>query len=170
MSETSWATLRQRLLVSYEDLKSRLARRLGSSELAGDALQDTFLRLECAGEIGPVGNPDAYLFRTALNVAADHRRAERRRLTSVEIEAVLDLADETPNPARITEARSDIEALRRALAELPSRRREIFLAAWLYGVPRQQIADHFGVSLRTIKVELKHAREHCAVRLDRNMI
>ena len=38
MAETSRATLRDVLLSGYEDLKKRLTRRLGSSELAGEAL------------------------------------------------------------------------------------------------------------------------------------
>lgn len=169
MAETSRVTLRRLLLVGYDELKSRLTRRLGSAELAGDALQDTFLRLECAAEIGAVNNPRAYLFRTALNVAADHRRSESRLLNVGEVDALLDVADETPGPARVAEARSDIEALKQALNELPVRCREIFLAVWVDGVPRQEVAERFGVSVRTIKIELRRAREHCAVRLDREM-
>jgi RNA polymerase sigma-70 factor, ECF subfamily len=169
MAESSRITLRRLLLVGYDDLKNRLTRRLGSAELAGEALQDTFVRLECAGEIGPVNSPQAYLFRTALNLAADRRRAENRRLTVSEVEDLLEIADETPGPAHVAEARSDIEMLERALGELPQRCREIFLAVWVYGVPRQRLAERFGVSERTIKVELRRAREHCALRLDRDV-
>jgi RNA polymerase sigma-70 factor, ECF subfamily len=168
MAETSRTILRNLLLSGYDDLKHRLARRLGSSELAGEALQDTFLRLELAGDIGAVSSPQGYLFRTALNIAADRRRAESRHLTHVEVESLLDLADSTPDAARAAEARSEVEALKRALAELPARRREIFLAAWVEGTPRTSLAARFGVSLRTIKLELKRARDYCALRLDRD--
>lgn len=169
MAETSRATLLNLLLTGYDDLKQRLTRRLGSAELAGEALQDTFLRLELAGEIGAVSSPQGYLFRTALNIATDRRRAEARYLTHVEIEALLDLADPAPDPQRDVEARSEVEALKRALAELPPRRREIFLGAWVEGIPRQELAARFGVSARTIKLELRLARDYCALRLDRDV-
>lgn len=169
MVETGLATLRQLLQVGYDDLKKRLARRLGSAELAGEALQETFLRLECAANIGPVRNPKAYLFRIALNIASNHRVAEARRLTVRETEALLDIADDMPDPARIVEARSEIEALKRALAELPARRREIFIAVWRDETPHQAIAAHFGVTVRTIQIELRHALEHCAARLNRDV-
>jgi RNA polymerase sigma-70 factor, ECF subfamily len=169
MIETSRATLRHLLLGGYDDLKRRLACRLGSMDLAGEALQETFLRLECAGDIGPVRQPRAYLYRIALNIAINRRVAENRRLTAAEAEALLDVVDETPDPARTAEARSEVEALKRALVELPPRRREIFLAAWVYEVPHQKIAERFGITLRTVQMELKDAREHCALRLDRNV-
>ena len=168
MGETARATLRQLLQLGYEDLRRRLAHRLGSAELAGEALQDTFIRLESAGAIGPVQNPSAYLFRIALNLGHNRRRAEARRLTGAETEALLELADDAPGPARIAEARSDVAALKRAIAELPARRRAIFLAAWRENVPHHAIADRFGLSLRTIQIELRHALEHCAARLGRD--
>jgi RNA polymerase sigma-70 factor, ECF subfamily len=169
MIETSRAILRRLLLMGYDDLKKRLARRLGSTELAGDALQDTFLRLECAGTIGPVKRPFPYLYRIALNIALSRQIAENRRLTPAETEELLNIVDDAPDPARAVEARSEIEALKRALIELPSRQRDIFIAAWIEEIPHRKIAEHFGVSLRTIQIELKRALEHCAQRLDRDI-
>jgi RNA polymerase sigma-70 factor, ECF subfamily len=168
MINTSRATLLHVLLRGYDDLKRRLAHRLGSVELAGEALQDTFLRLEHAGDIGVVKQPQAYLYRVALHMAINRRVAENRRLTAAETEALLDIVDDAPDPARTAEARSEIEALKRAVLELPPRRREIFLAAWVSEVPPQKIAERFGLSLRMVQIELKHAREHCALRLGRD--
>jgi RNA polymerase sigma-70 factor (ECF subfamily) len=169
MVKTSRATLRDLLLAGYDDLKRRLTRRLRSVDLAEEALQDTFLRLECTSDIGPVRSPQAYLFRMAFHLAINRRIADNRRLSAVGTEALLDVADETPDAARTVEARSEIEALKRALADLPARRREIFLASWVEEVPHDEIATRFGVSLRTIQIELRHALEHCAWRLQRNV-
>jgi RNA polymerase sigma-70 factor (ECF subfamily) len=167
MGDTVRGVLRDLLLTSYGDLRKRLIRRLGSAELADDALHDTFLRLETAYPVGPVHRPSAYLLRVALNIASNHRLAEARRLTVPETEALLEIGDEAPDPARVAEARSDIEALTRALAELPERTRDIFLAAWDEDAPYQVIADRFDVTVRTVQTELKNALEHCALRLDR---
>jgi RNA polymerase sigma-70 factor (ECF subfamily) len=168
MTESSRGTLRHLLLDGYDDLVRRLAFRLGSTDLAREAMQDTFIRLERDSEIGPVRNPRAYLLRIAFNLATNRRVAENRRLSTTEVEALIDIADETPDPARIAEARSEIDALKRALAELPDRRREITLAAWVEELPHPEIAKRFGVSLRTIQHELKLGMEHCARRLGRN--
>ncbi len=157
--------LRQALVINYADLSRRLTRRLGSSEAANDALQETYLRLESASILGVVRNPISYLFRIATNIAVDRQRTDARRLLATEIEALLDLPDDTPDPARIVEARSELEALERALAEMPERRRAIFKAALLDKVPRREIAKRFGVSIRTVDTEIQRALEYGARRL-----
>jgi RNA polymerase sigma factor (sigma-70 family) len=170
MADTSRVALLNVLVACYTDLKRRLTRRLGSAELAAEALQDTFLRLKCAGEVGDVRSPHAYLFRVAVSVAADRRVVESRSLTVSETEALLDFVDDTPGPARVIEGRSDFDALKRAVGELPARRREILIAACMEELPYRAIAARFGISVRTVQVEIKQALKHCALRLDRNAI
>jgi len=119
MTETSLPALRRLLLLRYDELKARLTRRLGSSELAGDALQDTWLRLGQGDNVAAVRSQDAYLLQIAVNIARDRQRKESRRLTTTEVEALLNVADEAPNPARAMEAKSDLDALRAVMAELP---------------------------------------------------
>jgi RNA polymerase sigma factor (sigma-70 family) len=167
MSDTNRTALLTLLVASYDDLKQRLTRRTGSADLANEALQDTFVRLSNADGIGPVRDLHAYLFRVAMSVISNRRVAERRRRTVREADTLFDLPDETPGPDRIIEARSEITALKRVIAELPARRREILMAICVDEVPLRQVAERFGVSVRTIQVELKQALVHCAVCLDR---
>jgi len=157
-------SLRVLLTERYGDLKSRLARRLGSTEWAEDALQDTYLRLDGAEAIGNVRNPVAYLFRAAFNVALNQRRAEVRRLSAAEVDDLLHVADDTPDAQRIIEGRSDIERLKRIMAELPPRSRAILLAARLEGLSRQAIAVRFRISVSLVEKELRRAQEHCVAR------
>jgi RNA polymerase sigma-70 factor (ECF subfamily) len=168
MSDTNRAALLTLLVASYDDLRSRLARRAGSTELADEALQDTFLRLSNATDVGPVRDLKAYLFRVAMSVVSNRRVAERRRRTVSETEAMFEMIDDKPGPDRVIEARSEIGALKRVIQELPTRRREIFMATFVDEVPPRQIAAKFGISVRTVQVELKQALVHCAVRLDRD--
>jgi RNA polymerase sigma-70 factor (ECF subfamily) len=168
MADANRVALLNVLVARYADLKRRLTRRLGSAELAAEALQDTFLRLKCAGEVGDVRSPHAYLFRVAVSVAANRRVVESRSLTVSETEALLNFVDDTPGPARVIEGRSDFEALKRAVGELPSRRREILIAACMQEIPYRTIAERFGISVRTVQVEIKQALKHCALRLGRN--
>lgn len=167
MSETSQSTLLDVLVTGYDDFKRRLTARLGSAELAREALQETCLRLGSSTIMGSVQSPRAYVLRAAFNIAINRLVAEKRRATSPDLDAMFEIADDTPDQARIVEARSEIAALKRALHELPKRRREIIVAVALNEVPIPVLAKRFGVTVRTIQIELKHAIMHCAERLDR---
>jgi RNA polymerase sigma factor (sigma-70 family) len=168
VTEATWAALRLLLVDRYGDFKARLARRLGSTELAVEALQETWLRLERPGRPIALQRPDAYLFRIVLNVAANRRDADRRRLALSEVEALRHIDDDEIDPERIAASRSEIAALIRALDELPPRCRAIFLAARSDGLPHKTIAAHHGISTRMVERELKRALEHCSARLGRN--
>ena len=159
--------LRALLLADYIDLDRRLTRRLGSADLASDVLHETYLRLEGIKEIGPVRSPKAYLFRIALNIANDRRRAESRRLTADEVDCLLDIPDDRPDAARVIEDRSEVNLLGRAIAELPERRRQVLILSRIEGLPNREIAERLGVTVRTVETDLKQAIEHCAERLKR---
>jgi len=162
MMPSSLSVLRDFMLQRYDDLKARLTRRLGCPDLASDALQDTWLRLEGKEELGPVDSPGPYLMRMAVNVAVDQQRVENRRLTVAEAEVLLHIADPAPGPERIAEGRAELDALTRAMGELPARQRDILLAVRVEGLPQNDIAERLGVSLRTVERELRNAHENCA--------
>ncbi|MDI4235619.1 sigma-70 family RNA polymerase sigma factor [Bradyrhizobium sp. 31Argb] len=165
MTENALTIIRRLFVDRYDDLKARLTQRLGSADLAGDAMQDTWLRLSRAESIGAVQSPRSYLFRIALNVAEDRRRMERRqRISAIEIESLLELPDDAPTAEQTMLARSDLEAFEAIVDELPERRRVIFLAARVGNVPRQEIADRLGISRQLVAKELRLALEHCLAR------
>jgi RNA polymerase sigma factor (sigma-70 family) len=157
-------------LSSYDDFKSRLKRRLGSDDLANDVLHETYLRVDRLDETLNVDRPDAYLYRIALNIAADRRAADARLLTSSEVEELLQIPDESLDPARIVDGQNEVQALLKALYELPARRRRIFIAARLEEAPHLEISQRFGISTRMVEKELKAALGHCAARLERKVI
>lgn len=167
---TTRAKLRVVLENGYAGFRDRLKRRLGSEDLADEALQDTWLRLAGADDVGVVQSPDNYLFRIALNVAADRRQAESRRLSQAEAYAVLHMADHALDPEWIAAARAEFVALERALQDLPPRRRAIFLLARVEEVAHEDIARCFGISPRMVEKELRRALDYCSKRLDRNVI
>jgi RNA polymerase sigma-70 factor (ECF subfamily) len=170
LSGVDRTTLRDVLAADYTGLFKRLTRKLGSSELAGDALQETFLRVERMSNVPAVNSPKDYLFRIALNVATDRRRVEQRHLSLDAVDALLDIPDDTPDAIAVMEGRQDIEALDRALTELPARARQVFMAAVVKKLPDHEIAAQLGVSVRTVEIDLRNALKHCAQRLDRTLI
>jgi RNA polymerase sigma factor (sigma-70 family) len=166
MSQMSHALLLQVLTDDYSLLKGRLTRRLGSPDIADEVLQEAYLRVERMPTIGAVLHPRTYLFRIALNIAADRRRSEKRRLARSEIELLLRLEHDELDPERVVEARSSVRTLVEALEDLPPRRRAIFVAARVNGSSIPQIAAHFSISTRFVERELKQALEHCRDRLE----
>jgi RNA polymerase sigma-70 factor (ECF subfamily) len=164
MSESPLAAIRTLFVERYDHLKARLTQRLGSPDLAGDAMQDTWLRLAGADTVSVVQNPDSYLFRVLLNVAEDRRRRERRHRHAVDIDAALEVQDEAATPEEALLAQADLDAFQKIIGELPERRRTIFLAARFGNMPRQEIADRLGISRRSVAREILLAHMYCVAR------
>ncbi|PXW62117.1 RNA polymerase sigma factor [Methylobacterium sp. B4] len=147
-----------------------LTRRVGHDD-APDLLQEAFIRMARAKtDPHSVRNDKAFLFQVASNLAADHGRESRRRsrlLTGDEIDAILDIPDETARPADAAQARLEGQSLARALAEMPPRRADAFRLSRLEGLSHQAIAARLGVSVRTVEAEIRMALDHCAERLGR---
>ncbi len=164
MTEVGWAELQQRLLMRYTIFMKRLTKYLGSADLAGDVLHDTWLRLERGGELSTVRSPDNYLYSMAVNIARNHIQAENRRLSASEIGTLLEIEDEAPDSSRVAEARSELQAMVAIIAELPERQQAILLAARLDGLSRREIARRFDVSVRFVQRELHEAQVYCIER------
>lgn len=170
MTDSNRKALRDAISADYEGLATRLARCLGSSDLAREALHETFLRIERVSEAVSVQRPADYLFRTAINVAKDRRRSDAHLLSAAEIDAITDVADASPDPSEIVGSRLEVKELDKALMELPARRREVFIAAHIEQLPHSEIAARFGINVRTVEFDLQHAMEHLSLRLARRVI
>ncbi len=170
MTNASLAQVRRLLVDRYDELRRRLTTRLGSPELAADALQDAWLRLERAEPVDTIRNPANYIFGIAMNAARDRMREGNSRYLSVaEVDGLLDIPDEAPVPSNIAEMRSDLRQLEAILRELPERQREILLAARLDRIPRAEIARRFNISLSLVEKELQRAQEYCLARRNNNV-
>ena len=165
MSDTGWAALLQAIVERYDEIKTRLARSLGSRDLADEIMHETYLRIHHSDAIGAIQKPEAYFFRTALNIATDRRREASRRASMTEILAITRIEDGTRDLASEMEARLQVDVLKRALAELPPRRRAIFIAARVNGITHEEIARRLGLSRTMVQKELRKAVGHCLDRL-----
>ena len=170
MSDSNRKSLRETLLADYEGLTTRLTRCLGSSDLAREALHETFLRVDRVSEAVSLRSPVDYLFRTAINIAKDRRKSNGYLLSTAEIASIIDIPDEAPDPSVIAEARLELKELEKALGELPDRRRNVFVAAHIEQLPHSEIATRFGINVRTVEFDLQHAMEHLSRRLGRKII
>jgi RNA polymerase sigma-70 factor (ECF subfamily) len=168
MTDSSLALVRRFLLERYDELKHRLTARLGSADLAAEALQDAWLNISRVEVLGTIRNPGNYVFGIAMNAARDRLRdRDSRVMSTAEVEGLLEIIDDVPGPAAIAEAKSDWRILEGILMELPPRRREVLLSARLDGMPRAEIAQQMGISLRLVEKELQLAQEYCLRRWKR---
>ncbi|MNR77985.1 putative RNA polymerase sigma factor FecI [compost metagenome] len=155
--------LRSVLVSNYDYLHRRLLRYLGCPEQASDSLQDTWLRLGEMKLPASIKSPEAYVYRVACNLAIDELRSYRPWQYSADSEASMSyLADTAPGPELISEIRSEVNALDRALSALPRRHQDVLKCLRLEDLTRQQVAARHGVSLRSVDTMLRQALDHCA--------
>ncbi|MED5611658.1 RNA polymerase sigma factor [Pseudomonas sp. JH-2] len=153
-------------IAERRNLVRYLTGRTGCRATADDLMQEAWLKLHRLQSAEPVANPQAYLRRMTANLAIDDARANARRLLDpMEIEMLLEVPDEAPNAEQITSDHQQLQRLMEILDELPQRRRELFVAARLEGLPHKALAQRFGVSLRTVELEVRRALDYCAARL-----
>ena len=93
MSDSGRDTLRRVFELGYDDLRIRLVNRTGSSEIANDALHETWLRINRAAPSGPVHSPKGYIFRIAMNVVLQRWQVENRFATLSDAKMAIGIAE-----------------------------------------------------------------------------
>ncbi|MDM8355862.1 RNA polymerase sigma factor [Pandoraea communis] len=157
-----------RFLVEHYDLiKRRVSFKVGSRELAEDVMQDTYLRLQSREGEGAVRDPSNFILRTALNLAIDRIRTDRRLLSGDEVEHLIEQEVAPFDPQEEALGRRELEMLSEALDRLPPLRRELFMASRLDGVPQKELARQYGISLRKVESEVHLAHETLARKIQR---
>jgi transmembrane sensor len=134
-------------------------------QTAEDLAQETYLRAARAAESGPIEHLEAFLYQTARNLALDHLRRQRTR-GSVQVDG-LNTADIEKVQANIQSPEAAIIERERfhrfwqALSSLPERAQTVAVLSRVEGWQNGQIANHLGVSERTVFNDLKLAMAHC---------
>lgn len=170
MSDPSTKSLREALADDYDGLTRRLTRCLGSADFAREALHEAYLRVERVTDSVQLRSPLDYLFRTALNVAKDRRKKDRHLLSAAEIDAIMEIPDDQPDPSMVVESRIELKAFEKAIGELSPRRRDVFVCAHVDQLPHREIAARFGINVRTVEFDLQYAMEHLSRRLGRKVL
>ena len=138
------------------DLVAFLSRRLLCRATAEDIAQDVFLRLSAS----PIAarHPRALIFRTASNLALNHRRDEQRRaaLRAMMIAPHEDAIEER-SPEREAIARDALRRLAKELALWPQRTREIFILNRYDGLNQREIAQQLRLSSTSIERHMARA-------------
>ncbi|OLS61920.1 sigma-70 family RNA polymerase sigma factor [Pseudomonas putida] len=137
-----------------------LQRKLGNTCDAADLAHDTFIRLLVRPTRSFGSEPRALLTHIAKGLVVDRWR--RQDVERAYLESIAHLPEaEVPSPETrwlILEALQRIDAM---LREMPGRTRQTFLLSQIDGLTYQQIADQLGVSLITVKRDMRDAFIAC---------
>ena len=114
----------------------------GSNEVAEDVVHDVFLR--CAGRLGDVDNPAAYLRVSVVNACRSH---QRHMAVSRRVEKRAELAGEDRG--------SELVELHDALAVLSLRRRAAVVLRYLCDLDDSEVAEVLGCRPATVRSLLR---------------
>ena len=130
----------------------------GSRETAEEVVQDVFQNIwQAAGTFQPgIAQPSSWIFGIARHRAIDATRSKRERARTRE----QNLDDAAPFVAPVDLERDVTQslmrdAIRQALAELPSNQRQAVEMAYYGDLTRAESADRLGEPLGTVKTRLR---------------
>jgi RNA polymerase sigma-70 factor (ECF subfamily) len=139
----------------------------GTADQGDDLLQATFERAISRIDQWQAGsNLENWVFRLASNLNIDRLRSQRVRGVPVDVEEAYDLAGED-ELARL-ESRSELDAVRAALAALPHELRAVMAAVVLEEKTYREAADLLEIPIGTVMSRLSRARQSIEARLNRS--
>lgn len=162
MSSAGLRKLRELLAERYDMLKTQVARRLGSSsDMAGDALHDAYVRLAGRDDLDKVQHPQTYLVNTAVNGAIDRIRSDARLVSDTEIDDLFELPYDGPGPDRLIDGRASMERMLQVLDTLPPRRCALLIEYRVHGTGTSELAERWGISRVMVRREIQAAHSAC---------
>jgi RNA polymerase sigma-70 factor (ECF subfamily) len=148
------------IVATHADIVFRTLRRLGVSEAdADDGVQQVFVTLaRRIAEVRP-GSERAFVVGTAVRVAADQRRARRRRRDEPALVPVSDVSDSRDrSPEGLLDRKQGLALLDAMLARLPDDQRAVFVLFEIEGFTTAEIAELAGIPPGTVSSRLHRAR------------
>jgi RNA polymerase sigma-70 factor (ECF subfamily) len=132
-----------------------LTRLCGSSQLADDLTQDSFLRIcQARGSFVAGSRALPWMLAIARNALRDHARREqvRRGYRAEALRGESGAASSYADAESATMARQTLGAVQRALMQLPPRQREAFVLLRFEGLGLAQAADVLGATPGAVKI------------------
>jgi len=140
----------------YSWLVLSATRLLGDRSLAEEVVQDVMLELWRRRESLAVdSSPQAYLFQSTRNRSLNHIRHERVERMG-EPYAAREQAVDAPAQSYVVEEEIQI-ALKKAIATLPQRCREVFELSRVHNLKYSEIAQTLGISVKTVEAQMGKA-------------
>jgi RNA polymerase sigma-70 factor (ECF subfamily) len=139
-------------------------RMVASKEEAEDLTQETFVTVyQKLASLKDNEKFEPWLFRIARNNVYQKYRHHTPLTVSVDVQdedgrIVAELVDERKDPQESYEAGELEHVVRKVIADLPDKYREVFILSALHNLSYQEIADIVGRSLPSVKTDIHRAR------------
>jgi RNA polymerase sigma factor (sigma-70 family) len=152
LTESAREAFLRRLSESYrQPLTAYFQRRVHSRIEAEDLTQEVFLRLVRRLDVEAIDNPEAFVFRTAVNLLRDRSRRGKTHQSHL-VELTHHQANiEELSPERVFDSRQSLTLVMSVLEELDERSRDAFILHRLEGMKHAQIAELMGVSVSSVE-------------------
>lgn len=142
------------------ELRRVITRRFGPGPPdPDDAVQAAFAQYAGLDDTSHIGNPEAFLTRTARNFVIDQRRRQAMRARHADV-AGEEIADD-PDAARVVEAKGRWEIVEATLQKMDERRREALIMNRVHGLSCAEIARRRGCSVSLVKLHIAEAVVLC---------
>ncbi len=139
----------------------------GNADQGDDLLQAAFERALSRIDQWQVGtNLENWVFRLASNINIDGARARRVRGVPVDIDEAYDLSGD--DEVDRLEQRSELDAVRAALARLPVELRDVMAAVVLEEKSYRETADMLDIPIGTVMSRMSRARQFIESHVHRN--
>jgi RNA polymerase sigma factor (sigma-70 family) len=146
----------------HNELMRFVSQRVRCDEDAQDILQQTFIRYAEYSSKNCVDNPRAFIFRIAANMVVDHHRLIFNRQEYDTDEYTLHSIEDTgQNLEQQCDYLQRLEALNRALQQLPEKCRQAFYLNRIEGYTHAEIAE-LEISESMVGKHLVRAMKHCS--------
>ena len=149
----------------YEDLFKFVRSYLRSPQVAEELVQDIFFNIwRGRHQWSPHGSLKAYLYGAARNHAAKYKRHQHIK-KRWQMQKERDPKPVSAGPEDALRHRELQQALQRAVAEMPERRRLIYMLSRNRNLTYAEIAAVLGISINTVKVQMGRALKFLRHRL-----
>lgn len=128
----------------------RFATVLVGPDDANDVVSSAVLALLERRTVRPVQNPRAYLYQAVANRARNHLRSEGRR-------RVRERSTATREEAMSADAYPEV---REAIEGLSVRQRAVVYLTYWEDLPEEDVANHLGIAIGSVRTHLARARRH----------
>lgn len=158
----------------HAPLISFFRRRIADRSEAEDLAQEVLLRAIAASRLETVEQPDAFIFKIAINLLRDRKRRELREGATVRVPIGDALANglEAPlvedlSPERVLLSRESLADALRSLEQLGERTHDIFVLFRLENMKQRDIAALYGIGVSTVEKHVMRAVLHLATKYGR---
>jgi RNA polymerase sigma-70 factor (ECF subfamily) len=136
-----------------------IGRILPRTELAEDALQETFVRIwqRAKSYDERIASPMAWMATIARNQAIDLKRRSAEKLSAAAAELDESLADAAPDPEELAQQAGELRQLKDCMQQLPDERQQMVLLAYRQGFTREELAERFKRPVTTVKTLLRRS-------------